>query len=137
VRQWAVAGFAVIAACLVLLVINEVFGHPPLMTPRPHLTADMRGVWSHGAILFEVASDAAVSGRYGDVQFAGKLRRNRTWFGKWMNWRTDYIILGSFSDGRPISVPVQWTGNGYTGSVFIGPNYKAAGPVSFTATRHI
>jgi len=89
VALWTMLGiFAALCA-------NEIFGAPPLMTPnRP--AASVVGAWHAGGIFLNVAPDGALSGMLdghplGDARLAG----NRSWFGKLLKWRTDYIVTGS------------------------------------------
>jgi hypothetical protein len=94
-RGVVTAGCATLGVFL-LLCTNEIFGNPPLMTPPLHSGADLTGTWSAPDRTLTVARDGAVTG-----VVAGRLTRNRTWFGRLMGWRTDYLI----QDGN-VRVPV-------------------------------
>ncbi len=73
-----------------LLWANEIFGNPPLTTPALRPGADLIGTWSSGGQTLTIRSDGTVSGAV-----TGTIRNNRTWFGRLMHWRTDYMIPGA------------------------------------------
>jgi len=95
-----VVGIAV--GVFILLCANEAFGMPPLMTPALHPPPDMVGTWEANLVtmdvVFTINPDASVSGRIGDATLRdGRIIYNRSWFGRFMHWRTDYMIMGQLS----------------------------------------
>lgn len=124
-RRWTAAIRAGAAGLWILVALNEILLTPPMMTPAVRMRPEMAGTFRDtSAIVFRVNTDTSVSGTFGGLQLQGKLQRNRTWFGRWMHWRSDYIVRGSLSDGRPVSAPLTWTGSAYRGAVFVGPGHK-------------
>jgi len=102
----------------VLLCLNEVFGQPPLMTPsRPPIV--LAGNWSDENAAFTIAPDGAVSGEVlGQPLSNGRFIGNRSWFGRLMNWRTDYLIRGS-AGGRSVTAPMMFQDSELRGSVSV------------------
>lgn len=79
----------------ILLCANEIFGNPPLMTPR-HPSADIVGSWHSADAALTVAPGGALSGTVEGYTLAGaRVIANRTWFGRLMHWRTDYTVHGN------------------------------------------
>jgi hypothetical protein len=92
-------------ALFLLLCANEIFGQPPLMTGTGPAPAAVLGTWyAEGAvpIALTIATDGSVSGAVGSQALSdARLVGNRSWFGRLMHWRTDYLIRGRLSgDGR-------------------------------------
>jgi hypothetical protein len=115
-------GLAVVV--FVLLSANEMFGMPPLMTPALHPSPDMVGTWEAKLptmdAVFTINPDASVSGRIGDASLiSARIVYNRTWFGRLMHWRTDYLILGKLSRGYRFTAPLMLTGADLEGSLFL------------------
>lgn len=81
-------------ALFLLLSINEVFGNPPLMTrriPEPSIV----GAWHSTDVALTLSLDGRLSGTVAGKRLSeARLTGNRTWFGKLMHWRTDYMING-------------------------------------------
>ena len=78
-------------------------------------------------ILITVNADGSVSGRIGNAALAGaRITSNRTWLGRLMKLRTDYIIQGNLSglvgaplkNGDRLSVPISFAGTELAGSIF-------------------
>ena len=118
----AVIGLAVVV--FVLLSANEIFGMPPLMTPAFHPSPNMVGTWEARLTtmdaVFTIDADATVSGRIGDASLiSARIVYNRSWFGRLMHWRTDYLILGKLSRGDRFTAPVMLTGADLEGSLFL------------------
>ncbi len=94
-------------ACLlvfVLLAANEMFGQPPLMTAHGPLPAPLVATWASDGVTFTIAADGTATGAAGGAALAeGRVVRNRSWFGSWIDWRTDYALRGTLADGRPVS----------------------------------
>lgn len=73
----------------VLLSANEILGNPPLMATFP---ADPTGVWMLDRRCappceIRIDRDRTVTGCV-----SGRIEPNRSWFGRLLNWRTDYRI---------------------------------------------
>ncbi|MDX2151965.1 MAG: hypothetical protein SFV54_14595 [Bryobacteraceae bacterium] len=101
----------------VLLCANEMFGQPPLMTAAGSLPPALAGVWQDGSIHLVIADDGTVSGRVdGQALEQGRVERNRSWFGRLMNWRTDYRVIGRLG-GRPVSGLLDLDARGLHGSL--------------------
>ena len=118
----AVAGLAVVV--FILLCANEMFGMPPLMTPALHPSPNMVGTWEASLLamdaVFTINPDASVSGRIGDAAVMnGRIIYSRSWFGKLMNWRTDYLIMGQLSRGNRFTAPLTPRGAGLEGTLFL------------------
>lgn len=107
----------------ILLCANEIFGQPPLMTGAGQLPAGMVGTWHQQAaipIAFTIAPDGSVSGMVGGQGLiAGRLVRNRSWFGWLMHWRTEYLIRGAMPNGDRFSAPVDFAGPELQGTLFL------------------
>jgi hypothetical protein len=117
-----VVGIAVVV--FILLCANEMFGMPPLMTPAFHPPPDMAGNWAASLttidVVFTINPDASVSGRIGDATLmSGRIVYNRSWFGRLMNWRTDYLIMGKLSRGGGFTAPLMLRGVGLEGALFL------------------
>jgi hypothetical protein len=138
-RVWAV--LAAPFAIFLLLCGNEVFGEPPLMAAA-RMPANIAGTWSADLtmvsrqtlpvaipVVFVIAPDGSVSGTIGSAPVRdGRLVGNRSWFGRMMHWRTDYLIRGSLSGtvesyggiaGDRFSAPMFWRGGELEGSLFL------------------
>jgi hypothetical protein len=125
-----------------LLCANEIFGQPPLMTRLGHPPVEMLGTWRadlttvSGQPLpkeiraeFTIAADGSVTGTVDDVVLTtGQFMRNRSWFGRLMNWRTDYLLEGTLSRvvesyggtaGDRISAPLNPRGRELHGALFL------------------
>jgi hypothetical protein len=121
-KALALVGIAV--AVFILLCANEIFGMPPLMTPAFHPPRDMVGTWEANSTtidaVFTINPDASVSGRIGDATLIdARIVYNRSWFGTFMHWRTDYLIVGRLSRGDRFTAPLTNTGTGLEGSLFL------------------
>lgn len=91
----------------VLLCGNEMLGNPPLMA---RAVSDPAGEWiltmgNEAPCEIRIAKDGAVTGCV-----AGRMSANRTWFGRMLNWRTDYRIRGERADGGRVSILVDQRG---------------------------
>ena len=115
-----VVGLAV--AVFILLCANEAFGMPPLMTPAFHPPPELVGTWEakRGSMdaVFTINPDASVSGRIGDATLVnGRMIYNRSWFGRFMHWRTDYLIMSKLS--RVVRPSERVAGDGFTAPLTI------------------
>lgn len=91
-RSMAVAIFAPLAL-LGILSANEILGLPPLMVGSTNAVA---GTWLDGETRLVIGPDGVVSGTIGAEPIEGaRIVANRTWFGRVMNWRSDYLIRGA------------------------------------------
>jgi hypothetical protein len=129
-------------ATFILLSANEIFGNPPLMTRSGQQAAEMVGTWSatlttvsrqplpHEILaVLSIGPDGSVTGVIGNAEvISGRLERNRSWFGRLMNWRTDYVIRGTLSRvvesyggtaGDRFSAPLNPRGSELDGSLFL------------------
>jgi len=122
----------------ILLCANEMLGNPPLMTAAWHPSSALVGSWQAKAdawpglppieVLLTVNGDGTVSGKIDGATLTGaRITANRTWFGRALNWRTDYLVLGELSGttGAPplrnassFAAPVNRDGQELVGSIF-------------------
>ena len=49
----------------------------------------------------------------------GRIIYNRSWFGRLMHWRTDYLIMGKLSRGGRFTAPLTMRGVGLEGALFL------------------
>ncbi len=132
----AVMGAAFTA--LVLLCANEMLGNPPLLTPALHSSSALVGSWQARAqawpgpseieVHLTVHADGTVSGEIGGASVAGaRISGNRTWLGRRLHWRTDYVIQGELSgvvgaapltNGDRLAAPLNLEGGDLVGSIF-------------------
>jgi len=134
----------------ILLCANEMLGNPPLMTAALHPSSVLVGSWQARAeawpgptpieVLLTVNADGTVSGRLDGATLIGaRITNNRTWFGRALNWRTGYIILGDLSgtagppplrSGDRLVVPLNLDAPDLVGSIFISAGNTDGGRVS-------
>jgi hypothetical protein len=79
--------------------------------------------------IFTINPDASVSGRIGEATLIdGRMIYNRSWFGRFMHWRTDYLIMGKLSQvvrpsarvaGDRFTAPLMPRGVGLEGALFL------------------
>ena len=129
-------------AAFLVLCANEMFGQPPLMTPVGPPAAEMVGTWQASLttvsrqplpdeipVAFTIGPDGSVSGSIGRATLTnGRFVRNRSWFGRLLNWRTEYQIRGTLSRvvesyggtaGDRFSAPLQPRGAELHGALFL------------------
>jgi hypothetical protein len=96
---------------LFLLCANEILGQPPWMTRTGPPPAELVGTWRDGPIQFTIAPDGRVSGAIGQVALKrGRIGRNRSWLGRLLNWRTEFLIRGVLASGGNIAAPLNPSG---------------------------
>jgi hypothetical protein len=129
-------------AAFILLCANEMFGQPPLMTQSGAPPAELVGTWQASLttvsrqplpteipVAFTIGPDGSVAGSIGNaVVIHGQFERNRSWFGRLMNWRTEYMIQGTLSQvvesyggtaGDRFSAPLEPRGAELHGALFL------------------
>lgn len=141
-QKLMIAALGLAFTAFVLLCVNEMFGNPPLLTPALPLSSILAGSWQARAeawpgpteidIRFIVNDHGTISGRIGDAVIAGaRITGNRTWFGRAVDWRTDYIIRGELSgtvgvqplrNGNGFTAPLNLEGLDLVGSIFTSDN---------------
>ncbi len=118
-------------AAFLLLCANEIFGQPPLMAGAGQPPSELMGTWyGNDAIpmVFTIAPDGSVSGAVGERPLTdGRLVPNRSWFGRLMHWRTDYLIRGALAQGNRFMAPLILRGSELDGTLF--PSHPAAKPL--------
>jgi len=127
-----------VAAIFLALCANEIFGMPPLMTPSGPIPAELAGSWQqeNPAIAISIALDGSVSGTIDNDPIANsRLIRNRSWFGRLMHWRTDYLIEGTLSGSDRFTVPLVIRGSQIDGSVFLRHNGGVQAPWNLRLAR--
>jgi hypothetical protein len=106
------------------LCANEIFGNPPLMTPQLRPSAALIGDWHAKLptgmdVALTIHDDASVTGTIGEAPLStGRIVYGRTWFGRWMNWRSPYQLLGTLANQRCTGV-FEWNGETLQGSLFL------------------
>ncbi len=111
--------FWAVGALLLLLPANEIFMNPPLMTasftPPPSMVGTWREVRAGGdELIFTIRSDGTVTGSFaGRPIDDAKILNNRSWFGKLLHWRSEYIIVG-----QGFTAPLHWKGEAMQGALF-------------------
>jgi hypothetical protein len=135
--------FWLLPVVFLLLCTNEIFVNPPLMARSVRPVAEMAGAWStvlstvSGQVLpteipvvLNIGADGSVRGAIGNAKLtAGRLEPNRSWFGRLMQWRTEYIVRGALSqpveswygdiNGDQFKAPVNPSGQDLAGSLFL------------------
>ena len=133
-RGIALVAVLVLALPLVLL-LNEMFGMPPAFTPKLEEPAALAGVWSGTGVTLNIAPDGSVFGVFGSDQVhRAKLSRNRTWVGRKLNWRTDYIIMGQ-SGAHRFTAPLTVRDGRIQASFFVYDGPLKPGPASVVLER--
>ncbi|GEM_PF-6171072 len=103
---FATSGFLVVLVIALLLI--EVVPNPPLMAPVLELSAGMIGKWKGTArvsasetrpddlfVEVEIRPNKDVTGWIGGARIeSARIANNRSWLGRRLGFRTDYIILG-------------------------------------------
>jgi hypothetical protein len=119
-------------AAFLLLCVNEVFGEPPIMVPTA-LPQSLSGTWTGGLaagpITLNIAADRSVTGSIAGARVVGgQLIANRTWFGRLMHWRTEYLIHGRLSSsidagagvaGDRFTAPIDFENARLAGALFL------------------
>jgi hypothetical protein len=134
----------------VLLCANEMLGNPPLLTPALPPSSALVGTWQATAqawpgpseieVLLTVHADGTVSGEVGGAALAGaRISGNRTWLGRLLKWRTDYLIRGELRgalggaplrNGDRFAVPLNLDGPELVGSIFTSGRDAGGGHMS-------
>lgn len=133
---------ATLAGVFVLLCANEIFSEPPLMSSMSPIPPALAGTWRADLttvtrqplpqplpVVFEIAPNGAVSGTIGGAAITeARLVHNRSWFGRLMHWRTDYLIEGRLPrtvasyggiEGDRFTAPLESTGDALHGALFL------------------
>lgn len=119
----------------ILLCVNELFGQPPLMTPRLSPGRELAGEWiSNGPPQVEIIvhSDGTVTGDVGHTAISGgKIVYGRSWFGRMMQMNSPYRVLGKVA-GKQFSAPLHPAGETLEGALFLGDR-----PARITLSRRL
>lgn len=146
-----VAAGVVLIVALCVLISEATMTPPPLArgaSPAPEFAGGWRGfatAWVddheiHLPVDLRIENDGAVAGSIGSSRIHGRFTRNRSWLGRGLNLRTDYIIVGEASDypGAPkhgleetMTIPMNLEDAYLKGSVFVGRR----GPARVTLFR--
>jgi hypothetical protein len=120
---------AALTGVFILLSANEMFGQPPLTTPKLD-AAPFAGEWvADIPAEFNIAADGKVTGSIAGVPILeAEIIGNRSWFGRLLNWRTDYIIRGRLTrlaetpagpSGDRFTAPINAAGADLRGTLFL------------------
>ena len=121
--MFACEGECVFMARLVLTA-PVVLIHPPAFTPKLPEPVTLR-----------VERDGAVFGVFGKEQvYEAKITANRTWVGRVLHWRTDYIITGQVGQNR-FSAPFNIRDTRIETSFFISKGNGKPGPAHVVLER--
>lgn len=132
-RVLLIAGLVLIAP--VVLMLNEAFGHPPAFTPKLPEPSPLAGLWSGPGVTLRVEHDGAVFGVFGNQQvYRARIMANRTWVGRALHWRTDYIITGQVGQYR-FSAPFNVRDTRMETSFFITKGKGKPGPAHVVLER--
>jgi hypothetical protein len=119
----------VVFAVFLALCANEIFGHPPLMTPALRPSANLTGTWQASAtrkqpavqpirVELTIHSDGMVTGTIGRSEITqARIRYGRTWFGRIMRFNADCIIAGRLANQEPFTIPLMDREHTLTGSL--------------------
>jgi hypothetical protein len=113
-------------AVFLALSANEIFGQPPLMTPKLHPDGELTGAWygipnRGSAVEFIIHSDGSVTGTVGEAALTeGRIAYGRSWYGRMLHLNAPYIIAGRLSNaGDRFTMPLEIRGDILDGSLFL------------------
>jgi hypothetical protein len=151
--RWFLLGLALVLLVAFSLVVSEVTMTPPPLAPDGSPGSQLSGNWRGSAriwleegqevrlpIFLKVKEDGTVTGSVGKAMIKGRLEWNRSWLGKRLDLRTDYIIVGSVTGypgtpagGRPekLAIPLTFEGAYFRGALWAG----SRGPSRVTLFR--
>ncbi len=131
-----VSGLLVVLVIVLLLI--EIVPNPPLMAPELQLTAAMVGKWKGTArvsvfetrpddlfVELDIRPNREVTGWVGGARIkTARIANNRSWLGRRLGLRSDYIILGEAvvpSSGRSweFQAPMGFQEGVFRGALFI------------------
>lgn len=117
---WAKATLYGVAGVLAVLFGSEMFGNPPLLASARAIP-QLAGSWSDDYTNMTISDDGTVNGTIGHSRIASaSLRRNRSWLGRLLNWRTDYRVAGTLAGGEDFILLVNANRDALTGTVEVG-----------------
>lgn len=118
-----------------VLIAPVVLIHPPAFTPKLPEPSPLAGLWSGSGVTLRVERDGAVFGVFGKEQvYKAKITANRTWVGRVLHWRTDYIITGQVGQNR-FSAPFNIRDTRIETSFFISKGNGKPGPAHVVLER--
>jgi len=131
-----------LVAIALLALAAEVAITPPPLAPRRSPAPAYAGEWRGTARIWlpdqtqlplplhlTIQSDGTVRGSMGQARVKARLEWNRSWLGRALHLRSDYVIVGEvsgFAQGpaagqqEKLSMPLQSEGTYLRGAVFIG-----------------
>ena len=128
-------GAVLVLAVPFALLLNQMFGMPPAFTPKLEEPAALAGAWSGVGVTLNIAPDGSVFGVFGnDPVYRAKLSRNRTWVGRKLKWRTDYIIIGQSGEHR-FTAPLTLRDGRIQASFFVFDGDLKPAPASVVLER--
>jgi hypothetical protein len=145
-------GGAILLALILVVLTAEVAMTPPPFARGGAPAIPFAGEWKGFAtalvdnqevdlpIDLRIKADGAVTGSVGSSQMRARFERNRSWLGRELNIRTDYIILGEARDypgtpksgvGESMAMPLNLEDGYLKGSLIVG----SRGPARVTLFR--
>jgi hypothetical protein len=139
-------------ACLFLLVqASHAWQPDSTLTGRWHGKSEIFSSFKKGAypshfpedsieIDIHIRPDGTVEGRVGGAAFVDcRVQKNRSWFGKWIGIRSDYIITRGFltgrinaadpEDKRSFTIPFNLVGEGIKGGFMVKKRWTYPEPM--------
>lgn len=139
--RWILLLAAGFVALLLAVVALEVGLTPPPFAPSVPAASGLSGGW-RGAVRIwlqgreelslpvhlEIRGDGALTGLIGQARVEGRLEWNRSWLGRMLNVRTDYIMVGQIwglsaatqsNAPEKFSAPLTLEGSYFKGSLFL------------------
>ena len=124
-----------VLAAPLALVLNELFGMPPAFASRLQQPTPLAGVWSGTGVTLSISPHGHVFGIFGkDQVYRARIAANRTWVGRALNWRTDYIIMGQVGEHR-FTAPFTIRDGRIHVSFFIREGQMKPGPAHVVLNR--
>lgn len=145
-RRRFLSRILIIILCLVALaliaVAAEVSMTPPPFAPRHNPASTYAGEWRGTARIWmpdqtqlplplhiTIGPDGTVRGSMGQARVKARFEWNRSWLGRALHLRSDYVIIGEVSgfargpaagQQETLSIPLESEGTYLRGAVFIG-----------------
>ena len=135
VSRTTLLAVGLVLAAPLTLVLNEFFGMPPAFTPKLDQPTPFAGVWTGPGVTLSILPGGHVFGVLGSDQvYRARIAGNRTWVGRALNWRTEYIIIGQVGEHR-FTAPFNIREGRLDASFFIDNGQMKPGPAHVVLDR--